>query len=281
MTTYAVIATNHSHSYQFFAPLTALMWREVVGFNTLCFLTGNERDWQDKAAKLVASKVQEVGARVQYIGLLEGYRDSQAAQSSRQHAAALDLPESDLLMTGDIDMWPLSREWFRQFDLDGYDFASFYSNAYGWPHPPFLPTPYIVATVKNWRKVMQLECRGEILTQMQANFDRTLGRYHDSWTAWWQDEVYFNSKLREWDGWPKRVQMITRDGCPPHDRIDRGCWPAVIDWSKPLADTHLVRPGATPENWSRIRPILEHFVPDHMDWVDSYHRAYSEAKYNA
>lgn len=280
MTTHAVIATNHSASYQFFAPLTALMWREVVGFNTICFLTGTKADWQDKAAVLVEAKTREVGARVEYIGVLEGYRDGQAAQSSRQHAAALDLPEDDVLMTGDIDMWPLSREWFRQHDLTKYAFASYYSNAYGWPHPPFLPTPYIAATVKNWRDVMGLKCRGEILTQMQANFDRTLGRYHDSWTAWWQDELFFNARLRATDMWPARVQMITREGCPPHDRIDRGCWPETIDWSKPLADTHLIRPGAIPENWKRIRPILAHYIPEHMAWVDEYHKAYAEVKHN-
>lgn len=276
--TWAVIATNHSASYDFFAPLTALMWREVVGYRTMLFLTGTWEEWRDPVSALIVQKAEELSCRIEWIGKLEGYQDAQAAQSSRQHAAALDWPETEVLITGDIDMWPLSRKWFHQHDLVKYDFCSYYANAYGWPYPPFHPTPYIAATVKNWRKIMGLERRGEILTQMQANFDRTLGRYHDTWTAWWTDELYFNSKLKAWDGYPDRVQMVVREGQPPHDRIDRCAWPTAFDWSREWADTHLIRPGATPENWPRIRPLLEHYIPKQMGWVDKYVRLYQEAR---
>lgn len=278
MNTYAVIATNHSHSYDVFAPITALFWREVVGYRTLLFLTGTKPEWQDPVSQVVVNAALEVGARVEWIGTLEGYRDGQAAQSSRQFAAALDFADDDVLVTGDIDMLALNRDWFRRHDLVNYDFCNTFADAYGWPHPPFLPTPYTYATAKKWREVMQLEVRGEILTQMQAAFDRTLGRYHDSWTAWWQDEMYFNSKLREWSGWPARVQMLTRPGCPPHDRIDRCRWPNYFDWSKSWSDTHLIRPGATKENWPRIRPLVEHYIPAHLEWVDKYVEAYQKAR---
>jgi len=278
MTTYAVIATNQSGSYDFFAPITTLFWKHIVGYRTLCFFTDTSKEWENPVAQVVKNATIEAGAKVEHIGKLEGYRDAQAAQSSRQHAAALDIPEDDQLVTGDIDMWSLDGDWFRQHDPVRWDFTSWYANAYGWPYPPFHPTPYIQATVKKWREVMQLEVRGEILSQMQANFDRTLGRYHDSWMAWWQDELYFNSKLKAWGGYPDRVQMITREGCPPHDRIDRGCWPAEFDWSKKYVDTHLIRPGATRENWPKIRPIIEHYIPEKMDWVDKYREAYSKAR---
>lgn len=279
MTTHAVIATNQSASYDFFAPITTLFWKDIVGYETICFLTDTEAEWQNKAAQVTVNSLREVGARVEYIGKLEGYQNAQAAQSSRQHAAALDLAGEDILITGDIDMWSLDRDWFHLHDPSKWAFTSWYANAYGWPCVPFHPTPYIAATVKLWREVMQLEVRGEILTQMQANFDRTLGRNTSTWLNWWQDELYFNSKLKAWDGYPNRVQMITRDGCPPHDRIDRGCWPVNFDWSKKYVDTHLIRPGATPENWPRIRPLIEHYIPQRLEWVDSYVAKYREAKY--
>jgi len=75
--------------------------------------------------------------------------------------------------------------------------------------------------------------------------------------------------------------MITRDGCPPYDRIDRGGWPANFDWSKKYVDTHLIRPGATPENWPRIRPLIEHYIPKRLEWVDKYVKEYQEAKYGS
>lgn len=276
---YAVIATNDSHGYDFFAPLTALMWDRVGGMKTLCFLTDDMKDWMAPAASVVLRGLEHVGVSPYWIGQIEGYRTGQVAQSVRQHAAALDLPETDELTTGDIDMWPFQKPWFHQHDPSKHDVTLYYSNAYGEKYPPFHPTPYVSATVKIWRQFMGLENRGEVRTQLQANFDRTLGRYHDSWTAWWHDELYYNSKLRAWGGYPGRCQMIPRAGQPPHDRIDRGCWPEKIDWSKPLVDTHLVRPGAMPENWRRIRPILEHFVPDQLTWADNYMQEYRRARY--
>ena len=279
MTTHAVIATNQSHSYDFFAPITTLFWQDIVGFSTICFLTDTKAEWENKSAQVTISALRDVGAQAHFIGKLEGYQNAQAAQSSRQHAAALDLPEGDVLLTGDVDMLSLDGPWFRQHDPEKWAFTSWYSNAYGWPCPPFLPTPYIAATVKMWREVMQLECRGEILTQMQANFDRTLTPHASTWSQWWHDELFFNSRLRASDSWPHKVQMITREGCPPHDRIDRGCWPANFDWSRKYVDTHLIRPGATPENWAKIRPMIEHYLPHRMEWVDGYVKRYQEAKY--
>ena len=283
MTSRAVIATNQSHSYDVFAPITALFWKEVVGFETLCLLTGTPEDWVGSkgTGKLIFEALDKVGAQVHVIGKLEGYQDAQAAQSSRQHAAALDFAEDDVLITGDIDMWSLDREWFRRHDPIKWDFTSWYANAYGWPKPPFHPTPYIAATVKKWREVMKLEVRGEILTQMQANFDRTLTRDASTWTSWWHDELYFNSRLMASECYPKRVQMITREGQPPHDRIDRCQWPATFDWSKKWVDTHLIRPAATRENWPRVRPLVEHYLPKHVEWIEKYISKYQEVRYGA
>lgn len=283
MKSHAVIATNQSHSYDVFAPITTLFWKEIVGFETLCLLTGNPEDWEGSkgSGRLIRDALEKVGARVHHIGVLQGYQDAQAAQSSRQHAAALEFPEDDVLITGDIDMWSLDREWFRAHDPAKHDFTSWYANAYGWPHPPFHPTPYIAATVKKWREVMKLEVRGEILTQMQANFDRTLTPDASTWTSWWHDELYFNSKLKGWSGYPDRVQMITREGQPPHDRIDRCAWPQKFDWSKRWVDTHLIRPAATRENWPRVRPLVEHYIPQHLSWVDEYIAKYQEVRYGS
>lgn len=280
MTTYATIATNQSQSYQFFAPITTLFWKDVVGYETICFFTDTEADWSDKAAKLVVEATREVGAKTHFIGVLEGYQNAQAAQSSRQHAAALDLPADDTLITGDIDMWSLDRDWFHQHE--GFDgFTSYYANAYGWPHPPFHPTPYIAAKVKLWREVVGLEVRGEILTQMQTNFDRTLTREASTWLSWWHDELFFNSKLKAWDGYPSKVKMVTRDGCPPFDRIDRCAWPDSFNWNRHYVDTHLIRPAGTKENWPRVRPLIAHYIPQHLAWVDSYVKRYQEAKYGS
>lgn len=277
---YAVIATNHNHSYDFFAPLTVMMWRRVVGFDCIVLLTDTEAEWRrEKYASLVLDTLGELNVQHHFIGKIEGYQTAQAAQSSRQHAAALDLPAEDVLITGDIDMWPLDGPWFRLHDPAKWDFTLWYWNAYGSPYPPYHCTAYCGATARVWREVMGLRITGEVGSQLQETFDRTLGRYHDSWQAWNHDELFFGSRIKGWDGYPDRCQRIDRYGGPPDDRIDRSGWPAEIDWSRQWVDTHLLRPGAQHENWVRIRPILEHYLPDRMDWVDSYLLGYRRARY--
>lgn len=289
MTTYAVIASSTDHSYDFFAPLTALLWKRVVGYETICFLINTADDWQKPYSHVVKQKLFEAGAKIHHIGRIEGYLEAQAAQSSRQHAAALDLPETDVLATADVDMWPLSKDWYHQHDPSKYDLTLHYANAYG-PlippsQPPYFCTAYMFATVKKWREIVGLENRGEIQTQLQANLDRTLGRRHDSWQAWNADELFMGSRIKGWDGYPGRCQFIERFGGPPDDRIDRACWPDSLEkgkfpwFQRKWVDTHLIRPGAVPPNWARIRPILSHLVPDQMEWVDEYVRLYRKARY--
>lgn len=281
MRNFAVIASSPNPSYDFFAPLTTLMWKHVGKMETLALLTGTQDDWSKGAEGVVLNGLYAAGAAVSFIGPVEGHRPGQVAQSSRQHAAVLRFHEDDVLVTGDIDMWPFQRDWFHQHDPAKWDFTLYYSNAYGEKYPPFHCTPYVAATAKKWREVMELKVTGEVGSQLQANLDRTLGRYHDSWMAWWHDELFYNSKLMAWSGYPSRCQMIPRAGQPPHDRIDRCAWPDVanVDWSKPWVDTHLIRPGATPENWPRIRPILEKFIPSEMGFVDQYVNDYRKARY--
>ena len=279
MTTYAVIAANQNHSYDFFAPITTLMWEKVVGYRTICLLTDTAAEWENPTAALVKSKTLEVGAHVHHIGKIEGYQSAQAAQSSRHHAAILDLPEDDVLITGDIDMLPLNGPWFRQHDSERYAFTLWYWNAYGEIYPPYHCTAYIGASVKLWREVLDLKPTGEIGPQLQANFDRTLTRYHDSWQGWNHDELFFGARLKGSDYYPDQCQQILRQGQPPHDRIDRSSWPVTFDWSREWTDTHMIRPPASHENWIRLRPLLEHYMPEKMAWIDDYLVQYRKLRY--
>lgn len=275
-----ILATSRSHSYDFFMPITVLMWRKVVGGDPIVFLSETEAEWGEKYAQVVMRALRDIDCKWHWVGNIQGYLPAQCAQSARQHAAALELPENDVLMTCDVDMFPLSKDWYWQHDPGKYDFSLFYSNAYGDKYPPYYCTNYLAATVKVWREVMGLEGNGDITSQLQQSFDRHLGRYHDSWSGWNFDELYFGSRLKGWDGYPDRCQMIRRPGGgPPSDRIDRSGWPSSYDWSRTWVDTHLIRPGALHENWVRIRPMLEHFLPEHMEWIDSYLIGYRHGRY--
>lgn len=275
-----ILATSRDHSYDFFMPFTVMMWRKVVGAEPIVLLSETETEWTQGAGPVVKQALREIEIPFTHVGKIEGYLSSQCAQSARQHVAALDLDESDVLMTADVDMFPLSRDWYYLHDPKQWAVSLHYANAYGWPHPPYFCTNYVAATTTVWREIMGLKKTGEIASQLQQSFDRHLGRYHDSWQAWNFDELFFGARLIGSDWYPNSCQMILRGGGgPPDKRIDRSGWPASYDWSQEWIDTHLIRPGAVHDNWIRIRPMLAHFFPDKMTWIDSYLLNYRKARY--
>src|SRR6185369_914410 len=99
-----ILATSRDHSYDFFMPLTVMMWRKVVGAEPIVFLSETEKEWSEKSGQVLQEALTEIGVKWNWVGHIEGYLPAQCAQSARQHAAALDLPEDDILMTADVDM---------------------------------------------------------------------------------------------------------------------------------------------------------------------------------
>jgi len=287
MTTRPVISTNSNHSYEPFLPMTILMWRRVVGFDPLVLLTDTAAEWGGtKPGKVILSTLMDLKADVHFIGHIEGYQTAQCAQSSRQHAAALFMDETDFLLMADQDMWPLNKDWFHQHEAHPDKFTLYYANAYG-PivspaSPPYYPTPYVTATAKLWREVMGLKQTGEIATQLQANFDRTLGRPHDTWQGWNHDELFFGARLKGWEGHPSRCHFITRDGAPPKDRIDRSGWPNAYskEFLAGIVDAHCIRPPLVPPNWQPLRDLLMYYLPeDDMKFIAEFVRVYRKARY--
>ena len=287
MNTFAVISSSRNHSYDAFLPMTALMWRRVVGFEPLVLLTDTAAEWGGtKVGTVVLSTLLDLKVNVHFIGHIEGYLEAQASQSSRQHAAALIMNEDDVLITADQDMWPLNHDWFRRHDPAKYAVTLWYANAYG-PvvhpsSPPYHCTPYVGATAKVWREVMGLRQTGEIASQLQDNFDRTLGRSHDSWMAWWHDELFFGSRLKAWHGYPSQCQFIEREGQPPRDRIDRSGWPNSYskEFLAGIVDAHCIRPPLVAPNWQPLRDLLMHYLPEEdMKFIAEFVKAYRKARY--
>lgn len=287
MSTRPIISTDQNHSYQPFLPMTTLMWRKVCGFEPIILLTDTPTEWgSTRYGKVVLETLWTMKADVHFVGAIEGHKSGQVAQSCRQHAAALDLPEDDFLVTADQDMWPLNREWFKRHEGHPDKFTLWYANAYG-PvvppsSPPYYPTPYVGAAVKLWREVIGLRKTGEVGTQLQTNLDRTLGRRYDSWLAWNHDELFFGARLKAWDGHPSRCQFVNREGQPPHDRIDRSGWPVALskEFLADKVDAHCIRPPVMPPNWKPLRDLLLYYLDStDMAFIDSFVKEYRKARY--
>lgn len=270
-----VLASSRCHDYDFFGPISSMLWQKVVGFKATVLLIDTPEEWNSPASQVVVNAHREVGSDLHWIGKLDGYFDGNCAQSSRQHAAALPFDPEEWLMTCDIDNWPLTRDWYHQHEDAGRDVALYYANAY---QHLYYCTTHVAAKAKTWREIMQLDMSLGVGENLKRSFDRYLGVGADTGFAWNYDELYFGACLKGWDGYPGRCFMLDRRGAPPDDRIDRSCWPGYPD-VRGKVDAHLLRPGAQHENWERIRPILEQLVPHNLPWIDAYLKAYRVARY--
>lgn len=270
MTKWVTLASDVNPTYDFLLPVGGLVWRKVAGYEPLCLLASDK--WDSPIGKIVIDQLKTFGMRYEFVGTLtEPYRPSVIAQMSRQHCCVLDLPEDDLVMTSDAEMFPLNGAWFNQWD-NSKAVRLHYSNSYLYN---FHTTGYWTMKVKTWREVMRLDRSKTIIQHIQERLDRWIGRDRDTWQEWYADEHIASVHLRSWHGYPSQCMMIEREGSPPPDRLDRGNWHGRIDG---MSDAHVLRPAQSTANWSRMREFLTKLIPESMDAVDDFHRRYREVR---
>ena len=260
----AVFSCDLNQDYAFYLPLTSILWRSLIGYHPVALLVGDAAGWSEGPCGVAARECRSVGCEVRFVQPAEGHRTSTVAQMCRMFAAALPYEEDRYLLTSDVDMWPLRREFFTAVPWESS------AHLYYTPAPQY-PICYIGASVKSWREIVGIE-ELNISKQVQRCLDEGLGVDDDSWQAWIFDEVWLGPRIQAWSGFPQAT-LASRHGGPPVDRIDRSCWRA---WKPEDSDAHMLRPGYTEENWSRVRELFIQLMPDLEDWVDDYRSAFMD-----
>lgn len=269
-----ILASSDWKDYEFLAPITALLFRRVAGFEPMVLLTESETAWRARASgRCVLETLEREHIDHAWIGPLEGYRISVAAQAARQHAACLPFADDDYLVTSDVDMWPLDRAWFNQID-SRFDVQLWYANAYNYR---FHTTGYVGMRAGLWREIMGIKVGDKINERLQVALDANFTRNCDTWSEWYADETYTSSRLKAWKGYPDKCQMIERRGAPPEDRIDRSGWPSQVNLVGKV-DAHVLRPGFTGENWPRLSSLLDNLIcQEDVRAIKLYRESYVEA----
>ena len=264
MTSYAVISSDLSPKYAWYLPLTCLAWRDACGCEPLVILVGSRAAWEADAAGRVALRYAlKVGAKVSYIPQVSGYRTGTVAQVSRLFACCADVRRDDLLLTTDVDMWPLSRGAFSP--MPGNDgMVLFYSNGCG---DGTYPMCYLRATTETWRVVMRpsVHDAAENVALLLREFSNPDGS--DYWQEWYTDQRAFAARIKRWDGHPGRCLMVPRDGHPPVDRVWYGHWPRPLPAG--LVDAHLVAQNNRAP-WEHLRELLSYCGVHDLALADSY-----------
>lgn len=213
-----VISHDDNKEYSFFAPIVEWAWKEL--------------SWE--VITLNACEIKR-----QANGRLDKFSNAIISQCSRLYAAQLfNLNEGDYLLTSDVDMLPLGH-FNHYFKYDPDEITSFGKDLTDYHYP----ICYIGMRVKKWREIMNITG----LTICQA-LERDLDNYENKWTT---DQDIITERLNKYP--VKIIQRGSLSNGLAKGRLDRSGWIP----QREKIDCHALRPGYTPDNWSKIKQALK------------------------
>lgn len=282
----AIISTTYNNTYLYFLPIVTFCWHKL-NVGTICFMPflkdgvdgyNPDKEKREKYS-LIIDTLDKLGVELQTAPFsAPEHKEATYAQCSRLYGACLDLPEDEVLITGDVDM--------AVFNEPG---TLIFGNIYGMEHITIVgndltpekqyPMCYCAATVSGWRKFMNLEdktyqqCLDELLgneecENMRGNF-------------WSKDqEILFNkiNKYKENNRASIQLQPRAREGTQfASKRYDRDDAFLLDRLSPDTIDFHMPRPGYEPQNFDIILKVLQYHYPnDKFDWLIEYTNAYKQ-----
>lgn len=263
----AIISTTFDDKYLFFLPIVSWCWNKL-GIETICFLPSPRHETETEKLCLAIEYYDPVKNHLKYF-IASEHKAATYAQCSRLYAAALYLPEDEILITSDVDMalFQIPKHNNGCFAITGYDLT---------PTKQF-PICYISAQVEDWRKAFDIgdktyqECLDELLGHIEAQ--------HFRGNFWSKDqETAFNVIAKDMMEVP--IELIPRTNGQNQfatKRVDRddAYWRDRLNLD--VIDAHLWRPGFEENNFKNILELLRYFYPnDNFDWLIEYRNKYVE-----
>lgn len=264
---HAVISTTYDPKYLWYLPVVTWVWNKM-GYNVICFMPRNENI--SSLLYLVNSVQVEVGLKQKHI-FFNAPENKQPtyAQCSRLYAAALDLPEDDVLVVSDADMFVFNPSYFHEpvkglIDVYGADLVP----------PKQYPMCYLVGQVGTWRTLI-----GE--GTPQEHLDRELGHINSASMRsdyWSRDQELAFNKLNDDDVIDYRLFNRARPGTQfASNRLDRDDAYILERLSPDIVDYHANRPGYEPHNFQTIMAILNYFFPhEDLSWIYEYDEKFKQ-----
>lgn len=285
-TRYAIMSITSNKMYAYYAPISSLLWTRM-GYTPVILVVGKKDELnQDSALKLCLRACENVGAILHYVDPIEGYSDSTVAQVSRLYSGGISgFWDEDFILTTDVDMFPLSSEFFQKYRVrigpgdDGVTkFHIWYCNTNGnipGTNIPSYPICYLSGEYRFWKQIMGLDA-GQLQKKLTDDLNANLGKNPDGWTAWNHDEQFFGRCFHRWlEENPSRrnsIEYMPRNGGPPTDRIDRSTWNVgdVINLDGKV-DAHMPRNDILVKTYSIVDAVSKKMNdPMIMELVKTY-----------
>ena len=270
---HAVISTTYDDKYFWYLPIVTWVWNKM-GYNVICFMPYSNY-LGSEAKNQVPSQIvrdtlnrQNLNYNIEYFECPENKKPTYA-QCSRLYASALDLPEDDVLVVSDIDMFVFNPSYFHEppagiIDIYGADLVP----------PNQYPMCYLVGQVKTWRDLI-----GE--GSPQEHLDRELGNINSLSMRsdyWAKDQELAYNMLQSNDEVDYRLFNRARPGTQfATNRLDRDDSFILERLSPDIVDYHANRPGYEPHNFSVIMSILDYYFPhEDLSWIEEYNEKYKQ-----
>jgi hypothetical protein len=267
MKKYIVLSVNDNVDYLFFTPLTCWAWRKF-GWEPIVFFHHTE-DTRGNFIKQMRKAELTALCFGPYLPInsypIEGYRSDTITQISRLYASHL-VGEEAYLMTGDIDMIPLSDYWKPNFTVPtvyGHDLT-------GFGHYPIC---YIGMPTSLWDFVMSCHKEEPFANHMKRDLDcLPQAKDPDFYKYWFTDQDLITQRLNEYG--KDKINFVNR-GQGTHGfargRVDRGSDGWVLDQPE-LIDAHLPQQcHHSQEKIDKLMGLLRHVWPaEDFTWFEKY-----------
>jgi hypothetical protein len=265
MKKYIVLSVNDNVDYLYFTPLTCWAWRKL-GWEPIVFFHGKMTKFIDWVLYGDDRKCWEIEVKP-----IDGYRSDTITQISRLYGACIADEPDALLMTGDIDMIPLSDYWKPEFDkvtVYGHDLT-------GYGHYPIC---YIAMNSAKWVEVMKLT-NFDYDAHIKRDLD-TLPQAKDPdfYKYWFSDQDLITSRLNEYG--KDKITFVNR-GQGTHGyaygRVDRGDGGWKLSLPE-FIDAHLMQQTHhSQEKIQKLMELLHHVWPqEDFKWFLEYTKEFKK-----
>lgn len=260
----AIISSTYDDKYIYFLPIVTYCWNKL-GVDVICFMPQPKSDEENIKLNLCLESIGWANSKneIEFFTAPE-HKEATYAQCARLYGACLDLPEDEVLITGDVDMLMFRLPEMREggFSIFGSDLVP--ENQY--------PMCYISAKVKDWRNAFELNDKSyqQCLDELMKDRD-SISMRSDFWAL--DQEIAFNKiNLTQGIHYIPRTNgqnqfathRIDRDDSFYKDRLDSSVY-----------DVHLWRPGYDADNANKILELMQYFYPeDNFDWIKKYTEEY-------
>lgn len=278
----SIISSTWDDKYMYFIPIVTFCWQKL-GIDTICFmpnpkenkLSEYEFEFSGKTGKGIIDERYSliINTLHKFNGNLDikfftapEHKEATYAQCARLYGSCLDLPEDEILITGDCDM--------ANFAVPPYDEHGFTIFGSDLVPPHQFPMCYLSATVKNWRAAFEIndrtyqQCLDDLLGHIEAEHYRGNFWGKDQETAYNQIATKGHCGYRLEPRSNGENQFATR-------RLDRDDAYLMERDVTDVIDFHLPRPGY--EHFEKIIAILGKIYPqDDFTWLETFNSEYKK-----